>query len=365
LAGLLEAAELTVADVEQAWRARAEQFRSGRIRVSVARFTAKGAITARRAGGPFSMKQQAVAPPDDVNHEFTCSLTFQGKKLRFSTDEPVWYGSSGSFYSVELVGACDGEVASMLYSSPPSVPFRHQGTVQAGDRMIAPLGSVQPLLDHFCPELHAIRWLPRCRLTAQREVLDDTDCVVLALPVQRALSEILLLDPDRGFLILRRLHKLGETIHSVCDVSYVEDAKYGYLPSGWVRERYGSEGDLWESVKTKVEQLELNVPIEEGEFRIEFPEGTLVERLASPKDDASAESYLVLADQQQRPVTRAELARKDITPELLAATKPGEAGMPTRRVSLFAVWAAGLGLLGACLGIAAWRRRRTARRAEQ
>lgn len=352
-----ETTGITLEQIEQAWRERGRRFVSGRISLSVTKFLAKGAISGSSAGGPYPMKKGGGVPPHDVTRQFTRSVTFDGNKLRYSDGEPVWYDPINDFHDGERVSVFDGQAGSLLYPNVGSGAFPFLASVRPDAGMIGGMLPLRPLLGHFCPELSAIDRLARYRITAEREEFGGATCLVLTNMSERGLRETLWLDRDSGFIERKRLRKFGEVVRSQCEVSYRLSDEHGYLPSGWTRLEYGSDGVLEKSVKTEINHLELNVPIDGSQFRIEFPAGTLVEEMEAEGISRGPSTYLVLSDGQRRPVTREELLREGVTPEILAATKPGEAGLPTKRRGLFWVWAmAGVVLLALYGVLVAWKR---------
>jgi len=358
-----ETGSITLEQIERAWEERQQQFESGRIAWSATRFMAKGAIAGESKPDPFDAPAEnaRAVPPEDTRHEFACELKFDGNKLRYTHNAPQWVSPLKKFWQTEMVMIYDGQVSGRLASESFVESFPSQGRTKAGPSMITGLLAVRPVLQHFRPEAAAIEYLKKWNVTAERESFDGSSCIVLARRTFTGVVQSMWLDPDSGFTVRKWVNKYGSVVRSQCDVFYNEDTQYGDVLAGWKRAEYSPDGTLRRSVDAKVTDMELNVALAPADFVVEYPADTLVvdETSSDTVSSEETDTYLVLRDGERRPVTGAEMRREGLTPAVLAATKPGEAGGPQQRGASYWVWiATGVVLLSGCgiYAVRRWRR---------
>jgi hypothetical protein len=355
--------KITLDQIEQAWHRRAERFESGQISWTVKKFIARGAISAAGAASPFgaSTKDSSAAPPEDTRYDFSCELTFQGEKIRFEHDEPHWSLSINGFRQVKHVMAYDGKVGTRLEDGPNPSGVSLVGRVRPDESALLGISVAVPLLEFYCPELRAIDYLKRYEAVSRKEPLAGTTCAVLTRRTRTGVIHSLWLDPDAGFAVRKCVERYGNTIRSRREISYSTDAQLGLVPSGWKSAEYGPDGDLRTSEVVELTGVELNVPLDDTIFHVDFPTDTLVYDAVDTAETSEPErSYLVLEGDRKRPVTKEELSRKHVTLDELVSTQPGEAGLPHRRSGTYRVWLlGGLIVLLLCCVVAArkWRTR--------
>jgi len=322
---------ITLKDIEQAWRERGARFRSGRVAWKETKILARGGVHTEGDVAPF-FRAKGPLPSQDLKHTFERELVFEGDRLRYTNNEPIWHEAVNDFWPGPFMSAFDGQLTTELDERPQASAFQRDGYVFPGGRSILSLLVLKPVLYHFSPEGDPIAYLKRCAITGQRERFDGSDCVVLAELSRRGPDDkqTTWLDAQRGFLVRRWVSRLGGAIVGQVDVFYRDDPQYGPLPKGWKRLEQTKEGVLRESIEAEVTRVELNVPIDPGEFRVQFPPGTLVVEQTIADGARQEQRSYILPDGTARPITMEEFRRR-VPPEVLAATRPGEAGMPRPR----------------------------------
>jgi hypothetical protein len=336
---------ITLKDIEQAWRERGARFRSGRVAWKETKTLARGGVYTEGDFAPF-LRAKAPLPSQDLKHTFQRELVFEGDKLRYWNNEPIWHEAVNDFWPGPFVSAFDGQSTTQLHEMPRASAFGREGYVMPGGRLILSLLVLEPVLYHFSPQGEPMTYLKRCSMTRQRERLDGSDCVVLAESSRRApdSKETMWLDPKGGFLVRRWVSRLGGALVGQVDVFYRDDPQYGPLPKGWKRLEQTKEGVMKVSIEAEVTRVELNVPIDPGEFRVQFPPGTLVVEQTIADGARQEHRSYILPDGTARPITEEECRRR-VPPEVLATTRPGEAGMPSpRRMQWW--WTLALAALG-------------------
>jgi hypothetical protein len=352
---------ITLAQIEKAWRDRAARVHSGKIAWKETRHLAKGAIERKGEPSPFGMRpaKDVDVPDQPVKHTYTREFAFDRGKLRHVSNEPIWHESLGDFWDGADIAAFDGQVRTSLRPLPKGEKFPAQGLIGHDAGIVLADIAVMPVLWHFCPESRAIDSLKRYSVTEERAKFDGADCVVLA-EAPRRVSEVrgtMWLEPKRGFIVRRWIDRLGSVVFSQIDVFYRDDPQHGPVLTGWKWLEQTQEGAMRRLVEAEVTRTELNQAIDPGEFRVQFPPGTLVFELRSERSTDEEKTFFVLPDGTMRPVTRMELTRR-VTPEMLAATKPGEAGLLQPRGSR-TLWITAIAVLALSIALVLlWRGRK-------
>ncbi len=162
------------------------------------------------------------------------------------------------------------------------------------------------------------------------EQLDDSRCVVVSLqnPAKSGQQTLKLwLDINQGFIVRRTITETDGNITSVRNIAYKEDSGSGELvPAHWKYSAFEKNGRLFLDYESLAVELIINRGID-YDPSVQFTPGTLVKDHAV---DGPEQIYFVLEDGSRRPVTEDELKRR-VTPELLAVTTPGMAGLPGKR----------------------------------
>ena len=323
---------ITLAQIEKAWRDRAARLHSGRIDWKETRHLPKGAIDRKGEPSPFGLLPAKDDVPDQpVKHTYTREFAFDRGKLRYAANEPIWDVPTGDFFGGKRVATFDGDVGALLRPRPEGEKFRSEGVIGRDADIILADMAVKPVLWHFCPEIRAIDRLKGYSMTEERAKFDGAECIVLAekpppVGTVRGTSGTLWLEPKRGFIVRRWIDRVADAVVSQMDVFYRDDPQHGPVPTGWKRLDQTQEGAMRRRVEAEVTRTELNQAIDPGEFRIEFPPGTLVTEMISNDPNVREKYSFILPDGTTRPVSGAELIRQ-VTPEMLATTKPGEAGL--------------------------------------
>lgn len=332
---------ITLDQIEKAWHRRAERFESGRISWTVRKFTARGVKSTAVGDSPFGdpSRDSTAAPAEDTRHEYTCQLTFKGSKIRFERTAPKWWIAGAEFRPGKDVMAYDNEIGTSLsILTDPSGPTL-MGHIRPDDMSLVGIAAAKPLLEFYWPEWRSIEDLKGYTLTTQRESVDDAMCVVLTRRTRTGVLESLWLGPGASYPVRKYTTKDGSLIRRRREVSYSENPAYGLIPTGWKLADYDRAGKLQESQVAEITNVELNLPLDDSLFRVEFPPETLVHDATDAGEHPDTKKlYLVLHDGRKRKVTEDELFRKGMTAQELAATKPGQAGLPLRRGGTFWIW---------------------------
>ncbi len=347
-----------LASIVRAWENREKRFRSVRLSWNESKFTARGGLYRVGDPAPGGIAKETI-PSIDVRHEYKRAILFDGEKVRYSENEIVWF--DGSFPPRRSVGIWNGEISKKLMEKRPDLVFHLDGDVWAEAYPLVRGVVMLPVVTHFRPRsLHALQVLKRYTPTKEVRSFDGSRCMILrSMSGDTGVRRTLWLDLEHDYLVRRWLGELNNTVLSDHVIYYRQDPTHGLLPIRWKLSTYWPDGNLQRSYDDTGVEYSINVPIEATEFTLEFPPGTLVTDHTRGTGPRAEYTYLVLPDAGQRRVMREEL-RRGVTPEILAKTKPGEAGLPRKRVWTF--WSflfAGAVALALC-GLLVWRKYRRA-----
>lgn len=298
------------------------------------------------AGGP---------SPTDITFPITMRFVYEAKgRARLDYKGRIWSSHRGGYVDEEAISLFDGHLCKTLFpSSQLGFPSAHiyQGTAsKVGNNLrVLPLSlALRPFdktLGMFDPA--------RLVLTDKRGVTDGRTCLILRYEERPTWSDpaLVWVDPERGFLPLRCEQKRrGATVQSI-SISYLRDAKHGWVPSAWTNTQLAPKtGEVVNSVTAKVTQYHINETIPDATFDVSFPPGTYVHDYRTNKE------YILREGKPPRPVLEGELQEGARNyQELLHSEPPGSSG--NRR--LWGLVALNLALFIAIVAVVVlWRRRR-------
>jgi hypothetical protein len=148
-------------------------------------------------------------------------------------------------------------------------------------------------------------------LTSERGLVDELSC-----PVLRQQDRAVWVDPTREFLPVRYYEfQKGKTVVSI-EIKYQANANFGWVPSSWREVCSTPDGNVFLSVNASVTAYDINVPISDKDFDIQYPTGTLVH------DYITNEEYIIRAGGTRRPILPGELTETNYQ-ELLHSDPPG------------------------------------------
>jgi hypothetical protein len=344
-----------VEEVLQAAKRRQEQARS-------ARFSWTAQVTDTR--GSRSLPQGhlnpegKIIPPKDATYDMTLSLSFDGERIRFASDNYTWSEAKQMMVPCPYVSVFNGKDVSKTLRTPASPRVEWpQGEVQRETRHgETKVWSLAPVLMTFRPLTQAMSMysLPEMSATGRTAQIGGRTCQELRL--QRpggGGSYSAWVDPGRDFLIARHSYEFrGKTLVRL-DVRYRQQPGAGWVPEEWNEVYMDDEGKLRTSVKSKLLEATINPELPPEEFEVTFPPGTLV------LDFVEHREYLVRADGSERKILEEE---KSAPYERLAATDTGGAVDGPHRRSYW-TWVTISALIGGGLALLAlvWRKRRARR----
>lgn len=333
----------------QVWKARENRVRSARFTWTESLTLTPGAVLGKE---PSSSPLQ-----DDVTNRINATLLFDGDRIRYNTEGPIWARDQEKFAPRQYSSAFDGEESKAFYSDNPDNHIHPLGFVK-NEKTTQDIQNyhLMPLLLSYRALHPAMNWLKPEQFKDREKIafLRDRNCVIVESQA-KSRKYIFSVDPQRDYSVLRFEEIVSDKLSLRIDVDYSNDREHGWVPLAWNVAMFNTvTSKVREGVIGKMKTYSINVPIEKQEFQIVFPPGTEV------VDRKTNQSYLVLEDGKKRIITDEERLR-NATYEQLKETDSGMAGLTQPNLWLRRVmWASLLACLVTLVLI--WFRRRGHRR---
>lgn len=282
-----------MASITAAWKVRGEEIRSFRVEWEDDEFQPKGAMT--------SLKSEPIMPPKDTVFHLRGSLAVAGEKIADSHTDYVW----SSF-----TGQCDPSTnRSVFRDRVGKALVRRDGEeYPTGTLNDAPKNTTNL---HFLPFFMAFRpalrfagvYDPETAYIRSSYLRDGERVVVVRTSDHGGYAEDVHLIPSDKFKIIKyESFSRGRQILKM-NIQYHPNSEYHWQPSSWTTSWWSPQGKLMWSCSVRVTRCEINIPINEEEFELDFPAGTLVTDI--PKQTM----FLALDRDRTRPISRDDFAK--------------------------------------------------------
>jgi hypothetical protein len=245
---------------------------SGRFRIrAVGRQSAPSADADSQGGAP---KPSNDAPQEDGNCKITreINLVFRGVRWRLSDEGDFLEHGAGRIVSGKHVEAWDGDIHTSFLAAGPGSKL---GAIRRGPSRIGSYSEVLPVTLAFRPEAwRGIRFNPE-NSGVDVVIYDQERCLLVNVTQDirnRRIVKKYWLGIDKDHNVLR-----FESQSLACDIDYRKDAKHGWAPSQWRLTFSGVLRGPHDEWTYEVLDYELNVPIPDDAFEVDFPVGTLVQ----------------------------------------------------------------------------------------
>lgn len=219
-----------------------------------------------------------VTPHANITYSQSQSFSFDGGKTNHACTQLAFNKAGIPFHRTSRT-TFDGQ--QQLSLSDPTPDFKlPQGRIyqQNAARITLNLLDLEPLLQCYRLGDTRVRGfeLDGYAIDLKSSEIDGVPCVVLA---SASRGRKLWLDPQREFLPLRSMHEVKGVLRRQTDYSYVEDLDHGWVLAGWRIRKHEGQGKQEFSRIATVVDYKINPELDAGEFRIEFPKGTLIDDL--------------------------------------------------------------------------------------
>jgi hypothetical protein len=285
-------------------------------------------------------------PPRNLSLAGTGSLTLDGNRYRVETDRTVWSIAHGETRPSTSAVAFDGnKYVSLARRSPgathPSAHI-HPATHEAGELGQA---SLQPVFRVWrgADARFARSPLDLYEVSGRVVSVQSRPCVEV-VRARRSSDQRhhLLLDRERGYVVVRDYVSQGSAVLSQTDIRYRADAVAGWVPEGWEWTSQSARGQAGESIRCEVTRVEVNAAQAADTFDPALEPGTYV---VDTRGGGSETQYVVRAD--GRPGAEVPGTQPVSYDELAAEPRP---------VSVW--WPVGVGVVGLAVVAAVIYRRR-------
>lgn len=268
------------AEIVNAWQKRQDAFKTARFAWTEQQTHPKGWLPNPR----FPEREWTAIPSllKDRSYVVSKTLSLDGNKMRYSfeidrKEEPdgvevvVPQGDNkglGVRRSYSYISVFDGQVGetrlSSLTDSPPAVIRRAMMNMDAQNLDTRPilmaLRPLDPVMGHVL--------LDRTLTGGGRFIYKGRSQVILEERHDPSgWKTSLWVEPERDFVVSRYRLAFEQKFMVVIDIDYAEDARWGWVPSGWQVAEMMDDGSMRVVSIAKVSSYEINQPIGIEEFR--------------------------------------------------------------------------------------------------
>lgn len=278
-------------------------------------------------------------PPEDLTYVNTYRVVGKNGMLFHSHNGPDWQPHAGSFRDLDFQKAFDGHETRDLWQSEEY--GEHPSGYIAGGTRIDAAGNYhiqgatlcfRPLISDFSGIGSLGEWSPTNRAGS----IEGVDCLIL----ERARGpgvERLWLAEDGDYRVLRHEMVARDLVFSQLTIEYEEREDVGNVISSFKHLLLNPRsGKPRHSFTSEVRRLAINEPVEDEQFRIEFPPGTIV--------NEGGERSIVTKAAELRPVAPGEIEAGATWEDLMRSDPPRE----LQSGSSWTAW-----LIGVLAGVAA------------
>jgi outer membrane lipoprotein-sorting protein len=241
-----------------------------------------------RSAGLIALQRDELAkivPENETVSESKNRVVFDGVKMRFENNHPMWSLVDGKLRPSPRVEVDDGEMGKSLF--PLGFPRedrprgRVHGSAQRLELKLALLNTIYFAFRGADPERCPYP-MPAFKPTGASLPIGDHRCDEYAL--RRTETEVTAwLDPDADYVVRRlTLLRKGKLLEQH-DAQHRRDEKWGWVPTAWTMTEYSMTGDLLRTTRVEVTALRIGEPQPASEFQIKFPPGTFITDLTSNK----------------------------------------------------------------------------------
>ncbi len=281
-------AKVTIEDILEVWKERQDKFKSARFELECQETIHKASTSFfmnLERGISGSPKEFEPNPLRDYLVKGTSRVSLDGSKLRYSYDHQQWDPRGKKLYPEHYVDVFDGHFFKFLQDPASGQDNHASAAVRTSNR------SESALTFPILPLIFTLRGchpqffqdLPKFQVTGQTLRVAGHPCLELVRdhgpPGQR---EFLYLDQGRGYVVLKETIVFDGQPNWQLDVTYNQDPAVGWLPRSWEYIiRAGKEHHVLNSGRSTVTRYEINPGLDDSEFDISFPAGTLIHNESS------------------------------------------------------------------------------------
>lgn len=262
--------------VARAWENRQKRVQNFRFKWNDKQFRSEKALVGKAGNGG----QQQNPKPDIRDAAY--ALTMKGSdKMRWLEDN--WnLDSNGVLKKQKSISVTDGQT-SKVFDAAGAIR-RDQGLVgNAQAVMRRPSPSMSPILMNYRP-FHSLlgeltqEAIKTAEMAPKRASIGDKPCIKASIKLHPTFDRIghLWIDPERDYVPMRFSRESGGRIRYQLDWLNYEKSGKEWVPTEWKATHFNEDGTIRSSHTCKATERSINGNIDDKEFELTFPPGTLI-----------------------------------------------------------------------------------------
>jgi hypothetical protein len=266
-----------ITEVVKAWTARQDRVQSLRFNWTDSITLPKGRISRNRPPG--GVEIQGEIPPHDLVFDSPRSLAVDGPRSRYRYVMKHWSGRKNLAYSESADTTFDGTEYKTAATYDPPVVTNDGGVQRAKAHPDLSTLSVRPVVVALrgVSPLYRVYDVAAFEPTGRTVTVGGVRCAELVLESRASGSRsVLLVDPARGYVVVRAAsHDQGRLDYQL-DVAYAHDPAAGWVPTRWEYTAYDPGGRVYTAGRCVVTRYEVNVPLTDDDLTLSAAPGTFV-----------------------------------------------------------------------------------------
>ena len=282
-----------------------------------------------------------VAPPV-LSLRGTVTFRISGPKVVASIEwEPTGPGMTFPLNLQRDTRAFDGSINRELRLSP----LLHMGHIYPSDSVDRHLTDLR-LLAGVWLAIEPLYYLERFGLVTSMTIrnswtnADGEEIVEVVVP-GRDLEwcKVIQLNLRRAYLPIDVRTERNGRVTSSLSLTYTENEQIGWALHEWEDQRFDERPNPFRSRRCQIVRFDVNTPVPDDSFTIEFPEGTHIARYAGPGRQGDEKYFIASEDGQLVSIPSTQYRRTDVDAARPSRTNPSRLALVISLVLLFAVTA--------------------------
>lgn len=260
-------------------------------------------------------------PPEDTTVDLGSTFLLQRDRIKISQEGLDWVTSVERFLPTKFIGVYDGKNSKAYYSVDPTgehpVGMIFKDYKSGEDRL--GIDYVFPFLMFYKPLRYGPFQRAHSRLVTDQSLIDNKKCLLVEQMVSSQKYRVWV-DPEQDFAVLRFMVLIDDKTFTRRDIWYQAGQGGVIYPKGWSLSTYDQKNELREHDKATVTRCIVNESMQDEDFQLMFPPGTVVE------DEKNERRYIVREGGEKRIITPQEDERL-VTYQQLKDSESGMAGL--------------------------------------
>lgn len=274
---------VTLDQIVATWKARQDKVKSASFEFNRKEMIYKGSFNWILASR--NVPDPQPNPAKTYRVEGTGAFRFSGTKSYYSYDMPRWSPKTKALYQTRYETVFDGKISKSLQTPASGEQPYPNGIVKKAARSEpSTLFSLSPITKTL--RGHHEKFftdLPSFEVTGRTVAINGRQCLELVSESRsNNRREVLHLDKDRGYVMVRHTTFVQERPTWQIDVTYSPDPLVGWIPQEWeymIHDRMDQPPS--DSGRFTITKYQLNPELTDGDFDFVYPPKTLVSDYSS------------------------------------------------------------------------------------